>query len=36
MNKPYNNKAWLFILPVFLSVAFSAIVPLMTVDFLSV
>lgn len=31
MNKPYNNKAWLFILPVFLSVAFSAIVPLMTV-----
>ncbi|MEN9865943.1 MAG: hypothetical protein RL748_1533, partial [Pseudomonadota bacterium] len=31
MNKPYNNKAWFFILPVFLSVAFSAIVPLMTV-----
>lgn len=31
MNKPYNNKAWWFILPVFLSVAFSAIIPLMTV-----
>jgi glycerol transport system permease protein len=31
MSKPYNNKAWFFILPVFLSVAFSAIVPLMTV-----
>lgn len=31
MHKPYNNKAWFFILPVFLSVAFSAIVPLMTV-----
>lgn len=29
--KPYNNKAWFFILPVFLSVAFSAIMPLMTV-----
>lgn len=29
--KPYNNKAWFFILPVFLSVAFSAIIPLMTV-----
>jgi glycerol transport system permease protein len=31
MNKPYNNKAWFFILPVFLCVAFSAILPLMTV-----
>ncbi|MCP1576228.1 sugar ABC transporter permease [Herbaspirillum rubrisubalbicans] len=31
MNKPYNNKAWFFILPVFLTVAFSAIIPLMTV-----
>lgn len=31
MHKPYNNKAWFFILPVFLSVAFSAIIPLMTV-----
>jgi glycerol transport system permease protein len=31
MNKPYNNKAWFLVLPVFLSVAFSAILPLMTV-----
>lgn len=31
MNKPYNNKAWFFILPVFLCVSFSAILPLMTV-----
>ena len=31
MNKPLNNKAWFLILPVFLCVAFSAIVPLMTV-----
>ena len=31
MTKPYDNKAWFFILPVFLSVAFSAIIPLMTV-----
>jgi glycerol transport system permease protein len=31
MDKPYNNKAWFFILPVFLTVAFSAIIPLMTV-----
>ena len=31
MNKPYNNKAWFFILPVFICVAFSAILPLMTV-----
>lgn len=31
MNKPYNNRAWFFILPVFLCVAFSAILPLMTV-----
>ena len=31
MHKPYNNKAWFFILPVFLTVAFSAIIPLMTV-----
>ena len=29
--KTYNNKAWWFVLPVILSVAFSAIVPLMTV-----
>ena len=31
MNKPVNQKAWFLILPVFLCVAFSAIVPLMTV-----
>jgi glycerol transport system permease protein len=31
MDKPYNNKAWLMVLPVFLIVAFSAILPLMTV-----
>ena len=29
--KPVNQKAWLLILPVILCVAFSAIVPLMTV-----
>jgi len=31
MNKPQNNKAWLLVLPVFIIVAFSAIIPLMTV-----
>ncbi len=31
MDKPFSNKAWLFVLPVFLLVALSAIVPLMTV-----
>jgi glycerol transport system permease protein len=31
MNKTYNNKAWLFVLPVLLLVAFSAVIPLMTV-----
>ncbi len=31
MSKPYNNKAWWFVLPVFVLVAFSAIIPLMTV-----
>ena len=31
MNKPVNQKAWFLILPVFLCVAFSAILPLMTV-----
>jgi len=31
MNKWSNNKAWFFILPVFVIVAFSAIIPLMTV-----
>lgn len=31
MNKKYNNKAWFLVLPVFIIVAFSAIIPLMTV-----
>ncbi|MGQ5523661.1 carbohydrate ABC transporter permease [Chitinimonas sp. PSY-7] len=31
MLKTYNNKAWLLVLPVVLCVAFSAIIPLMTV-----
>jgi glycerol transport system permease protein len=31
MNKPINQKAWFLILPVMLCVAFSAIMPLMTV-----
>ena len=31
MNKTENNRAWLLVLPVFVVVAFSAIVPLMTV-----
>ncbi|EWH03961.1 carbohydrate ABC transporter permease [Halomonas sp. BC04] len=31
MNKVYNNRAWFLILPMLLLVAFSAIVPLMTV-----
>jgi len=31
MEKPLNNKAWLFVLPVFVLVAISAIIPLMTV-----
>jgi len=31
MNKTFNNKAWFLVIPVFLCVAFSAIVPLMTV-----
>ena len=31
MNKPVNQKAWFLILPVLICVAFSAIVPLMTV-----
>jgi glycerol transport system permease protein len=31
MKKTYNNKAWFFVLPVFLMVAFNALVPLMTV-----
>jgi len=31
VNKTQNNKAWFLVLPVFLLVAFSAIIPLMTV-----
>ncbi len=31
MNKPVNQKAWLFVLPVLVLVAFNAIIPLMTV-----
>ena len=31
MNKTENQKAWLFVLPVVLLVAFNAIIPLMTV-----
>jgi len=31
MSKPFNNRAWLFVLPVFVLVAISAIIPLMTV-----
>ncbi len=31
MNKPFNNRAWWLVLPVLLLVAFSAVIPLMTV-----
>ncbi len=31
MDKPTNNRAWLLVLPVLLVVAFSAVIPLMTV-----
>ncbi|MEA3121779.1 MAG: glycerol transport system permease protein [Paraburkholderia sp.] len=31
MNKPLTQKAWLLVMPVFICVAFSAILPLMTV-----
>jgi glycerol transport system permease protein len=31
MKKTWNNKGWFFVLPVFLMVAFNALVPLMTV-----
>ena len=31
MNKPFDNKAWFFVLPVFFLVAISAVIPLMTV-----
>ncbi|MFK7893636.1 MAG: carbohydrate ABC transporter permease [Granulosicoccus sp.] len=30
-NKPFDNRAWLFVVPVFVLVALSAIIPLMTV-----
>jgi len=31
MDRPYNNKAWLLVIPVFILVAISAIIPIMTV-----
>lgn len=31
MNKTWNNKAWFMVLPVVILVAFSAVIPLMTV-----
>ncbi len=31
MDKPYNNRAWLLVIPVFALVALSAIIPIMTV-----
>jgi len=31
MDKPFNNKAWFLVLPVVILVAFSAVIPLMTV-----
>ncbi|WP_152044614.1 carbohydrate ABC transporter permease [Aureimonas psammosilenae] len=31
MNKPFDNRAWFLVLPVLLLVAFSAVIPLMTV-----
>lgn len=31
MDKPYNNKAWFLVVPVFALVALSAIIPIMTV-----
>ena len=31
MDKPVNNRAWLLVLPVLVLVAFSAVIPLMTV-----
>ena len=31
MDKPSNNKAWFLVLPAFLMVAFTAVIPLMTV-----
>src|SRR5262245_30156240 len=31
MDKPYDNRAWLLVVPVLAIVAFSALIPLMTV-----
>ncbi len=31
MQKTFDNRAWLLVLPVFLLVAFNALIPLMTV-----
>ena len=31
MEKTWNNKAWFLVLPVLVLVAFSAVIPLMTV-----
>ena len=31
MDKTWNNKAWFMVLPVLVLVAFSAVIPLMTV-----
>ncbi|MCB1432462.1 MAG: sugar ABC transporter permease, partial [Alphaproteobacteria bacterium] len=31
MNKTINNRAWFLVLPVFILVAFNALIPLMTV-----
>jgi glycerol transport system permease protein len=31
MTRPHHNRAWLYVLPVVVSVAFSALIPLMTV-----
>ena len=31
MDKPFNNRAWLLVIPVFVLVALSAIIPIMTV-----
>ena len=30
-KKTFDNKAWLFVLPMFVLVAFNAVIPLMTV-----
>ena len=31
MNKTFNNRAWFLVIPVFIMVAFNALIPLMTV-----